>query len=110
RRAEPADPDDERAGSRKLPVRLLARGHHQKKAPLRQNGEGLTSVRTLSFAAPSRSEEVGVGISTSVPCGTGCCGVAGPGPQPLWIRLCFIFSLEGGANPKGARVSMRAVD
>src|SRR6059058_6435476 len=23
---------------------------------------------------------------------TGCCGFAGPGPPPLWIRLCFFFS------------------
>src|SRR5881409_3261437 len=25
---------------------------------------------------------------------TGCCGFAGPGPPPLWIRLCFSFSPE----------------
>jgi hypothetical protein len=36
----------------------------------------------------SRGSTSRAGVSTSVPdnTGTGCCGVAGPVPQPLWIR------------------------
>src|SRR6187401_1718935 len=32
---------------------------------------------------------------------TGCCGVAGPGPQPLWIRLCFVVSFWVAENLQG---------
>src|SRR5207253_2026992 len=42
RRAEPADADDQRPAAGEARVAFVVRGHGCKKAPLRQNGEGLT--------------------------------------------------------------------
>src|SRR5881409_2006073 len=67
-----------------------------KKAPL-QSGRGAHQRANPYLSPPAKGS---VGISTSVPFRTGCCGVAGPGPQPLWIRLCFIVSLKAELTRK----------
>src|SRR5206468_4184717 len=76
RRAEATDADDEHVARGEAGVGFVDRRHRTTKKPLSRTKRGSPACEPY-LSPPFPLGRASVGISTSVPCGTGCCGVAG---------------------------------
>jgi hypothetical protein len=72
-----------------------------KKNPSPEGMRGVSRMRTLSSARRTASDLAPASRRT------GCCGFAGPGPPPLWIRSMYVGLFAGGElTAKRRNVSM----